>query len=92
MHRLPDTMLCHEGLLALRDHDAAKGTEYMHTLRVYLDSNLNAVQSARQLFIHRSTLLYRLEKIREILDSPLNDPEELLYLSLSFRLFENRPV
>lgn len=92
MHRLPDTMLCHEGLLALRDHDAAQGTEYMHTLRVYLDSNLNAVQSARQLFIHRSTLLYRLEKIREILDSPLNDPEELLYLSLSFRLFENRPV
>lgn len=91
MRRLPDTMLCHEGLLALRAHDKANGTDYMRTLRIYLDSNLNAVQSARQLFLHRSTLLYRLDKIREIIGSSLSDPEELLYLSLSFRLFENRP-
>lgn len=91
MHRLPDTMLCHEGLLALRTHDKEHGSDFMHTLRVYLDSNLNAVQSARQLFLHRSTLLYRLDKIREILDSSLTDPDELLYLSLSFRLFENCP-
>lgn len=91
MHRLPANMICHEKLLALHAHDQSQGTDYMHTLRVYLDTNLNAVQSARQLFIHRSTLLYRLDKIKEILESALNDPEELLYLSLSFRLFENKP-
>ena len=60
----------------------------MKTLRVYLDQNLNAMQTAKELFIHRSTFLYRLEKIKEILDSRLDDPDELVYLSLSFRLLD----
>ena len=82
-------MVSHEGLLALQRHDAAQHTEYMKTLRVYLDQNLNAMQTAKELFIHRSTFLYRLEKIKEILDSRLDDPDELVYLALSFRLLDN---
>ena len=87
--RLPGYMVCHEKLLALREHDQQQGSEYMKTLRTYLDQNLNAVQTAKELFIHRSTFLYRLDKIREILESRLDDPEELLYLSISFRLLDN---
>lgn len=88
VHRLPGEMICHPGLLELRAHDAAYGTEYMQTLQVYLQQNLNAVRSARALFIHRSTFLYRLERIREILDSTLDDPEEITYLSVSFMLLD----
>lgn len=88
IHRLPADMLCHEKLLALYRYDQEQGTEYALTLRTYLDHSLNAVQTAKALFIHRSTFLYRLTKIKEILDSPLTDPEELLYLSISFRLME----
>ena len=87
--RLPGYMVSHEGLLALQRHDALQHTEYMKTLRTYLDRSLNAMQTAKDLFIHRSTFLYRLEKIKEILDSRLEDPDELLYLSLSFRLLDN---
>lgn len=39
--------------------------ELLHTLEVFLDSNLNVTQTADKLFIHRNTLLYRLDKIRE---------------------------
>ena len=87
-HRLPKIMLCHEKLLLLYTYDAEQNTDYVKTLRTYLDSQLNAVHSARQLFIHRSTLLYRLNKIKEILESNLEDPDELLYLSLSLRLLD----
>lgn len=87
--RLPGYMLCHEKLLVLQEHDTHQHTAYMKTLRVYLDQNLNAVQTAKELFIHRSTFLYRLERIKALLESDLSDPEELLYLSLSFRLLEN---
>lgn len=86
--RLPGYMLCHEKLPLLRKLDAQQGTEYYRTLRIYLEENLSATQSARRLFIHRSTFLYRLERIRELLDSDLSDPEELLYLNFSFRLLE----
>lgn len=42
----------------------------------------------REFFIHRSTLLYRLEKIKEILESDLSSPDEILYLMLSFRFID----
>ena len=86
--RLPGTMICHEGLLELKKHDEENQTKYMETLRVYLEQHLSATQAARELFIHRSTFLYRLDRIREILQSDLDDPEEIFYLELSFRLLE----
>ena len=86
--RLPGYMLCHEKLLDLQRMDREQNTEYMLTLRTYLEENLNATQAASLLFIHRSTFLYRLDKIKNILDSGLDDPEEIFYLNLSFRLLE----
>jgi sugar diacid utilization regulator len=86
--RLPGTMTCHEGLLRLKEHDRKNHTEYVPTLKAYLEVHLHATQAAQQLFIHRSTFLYRLEKIREILQSDLTDPEEIFYLEFSIRLLE----
>ena len=86
--KLPGYMLCHERLLFLQEHDDSPGSDYMRTLRCYLDNHCNVVQTARELFIHRSTLLYRLEKIKEILESDLSSPDEILYLMLSFRFID----
>ena len=86
--RLPGKMICHEGLLELKRHDEENQTQYMETLRMYLEEHLSATQAARELFIHRSTFLYRLDRIKEILQSDLDDPEEIFYLELSFRLLE----
>ena len=86
--RLPGYMLIHERLRLLQESDAQQGTEYMKTLRVYLDEQMNAMRTAKKLFIHRSTFLYRLDKIKLLLESGLDDPEEVLYLNYSFRLLE----
>ncbi len=86
--RLPASMICHENLLKLKEADEENQSEYMKTLRTYLDENLNATRTAEALFIHRSTLLYRLDKIKEILQCELDDPDENFYLSFSFRLLE----
>ena len=86
--KLPGYMLSHEKLLKLQEVDQTNKTEYMKTLRVYLDNHLNAVQSARILYIHRSTFLYRLEKIKSVLETSFEDPDELLYLMLSFRFID----
>ena len=86
--RLPSYMISHEKLLQLKYMDENHHTEYLKTLKLYLDHHMNAVQTAKALYIHRSTFLYRLEKIKQILKSDLNDTEEILYLMLSFRLIE----
>ena len=75
-------------LLELKKHDEENETQYMETLRAYLEEHLSATQAARKLFIHRSTFLYRLDRIKEILQFDLDDPEEIFYLELSFRLLE----
>lgn len=85
-------MLCYEKLLDLQKSDKLQNTEYMKTLRVYLEHNLNTVQSAKALFIHRSTFLYRLERMKSILETDLEDPDELFYLNLSFRLLDNEEM
>lgn len=42
-------MLCHERLLFLQEHDDSSGSDYMRTLRCYLDNHCNVVQTAREL-------------------------------------------
>lgn len=83
---LPASMIIQEGLLDLIENDRINNTEYMETLRIYLNNKCNATQTAEKLFIHRSTLIYRLDKIKEILGSDLTDPDEFLYIMLSCRL------
>ena len=39
--------------------------EMVETIRAFFRNNLNLSTTARQLFIHRNTLLYRMEKIRK---------------------------
>ncbi len=84
---LPE-IVCHEGVNRLRQYDREHGSDYINTLRVYLDENMNVVHAAQKLFIHRSTLLYRLDKIRDIMETVLTDADERLYISLSVRLLE----
>jgi len=60
------------------------------TLHTYLQTNGNAKASAEKLFLHRSSLLYRLEKIEELLTANLNDPEVRFNLMLAYRLLEMR--
>lgn len=86
--KLPAYMVSHEKLLQLKYADEENGTEYFRTLRLYLDNHFNAVQTARELFIHRSTFLYRLERIKAILGTDFTNSDENLYLMLSYRLLD----
>lgn len=83
--KLPGYMVSHENLLLLKTMDENNDTDYMHTLELYLDNHLNAVKTARELFIHRSTFLYRLDKIKDVLKVDFDNPDDVLYLMLSFR-------
>ena len=51
-------------------------TEAINTLRAYLDSGQNIKQTAHQLHVHRNTVRYRINRILDILDIDLSDPEQ----------------
>ena len=67
-------------------------TELYRTLKVYLELERNVLQTAKTLFIHRSTLFYRLERIQKLADVDYEDARERLVLQLSFQILEQRIV
>lgn len=40
--------------------------EMVHTIEVFFENNLNLSEAARRLYIHRNTLVYRLEKVQRL--------------------------
>lgn len=81
--------VCHSGIIALMEHDAEHGTEYIETLRAYEEERQNSTHAAKRLFIHRSSLLRRLERIERISGIDLSDPDQSLYAFLSLRMLES---
>jgi sugar diacid utilization regulator len=64
----------------------------MDTLINYLDSGCNQNQAAQQLYIHRSTMLYRLKRIEEVAHIDLNDSDTIFQITLALKLrkFESK--
>jgi sugar diacid utilization regulator len=69
----------------LVDYDARKGSELVDTLSVYLECGGSHKAATRALVIHRSTLKYRLQRIRELSGHDLNDAHTRFNLQLATR-------
>ena len=54
-------------------YDEKYNTDLIKTLDVYLSKNCNLNQTAEELFIHRNTIKYRLQRIEEITNTNLDD-------------------
>lgn len=57
----------------LIESDSKNASEFLATLRCYLFNNCNLVKTAQALFIHRNTLIYRLNAIKGLLSKDLDD-------------------
>ena len=75
-------------LIRLLEYDRKNGTEYFHTLRCYLLHERSIPATSEALIIHRTTLSYRLKKMKELMTLDLDNEDNRFYLLLSFRLLE----
>jgi sugar diacid utilization regulator len=74
-----------EWLGQLIDYDARRKAELVHTLTQYLEHGGNYDATAAELSVHKSTLKYRLQRIRELTGLELNDPDVHFNLQLATR-------
>ena len=81
--------LCSRETLRVFDYDNEYGTNLLLTLEIYLKHNKSLKQAAEELYIHRSTLTYRLNNIKEIAQMDLNDANERLHILLSCIILRN---
>lgn len=70
----------------LAEYDRCNNTEYLRTLEAYLNCFHLASHAAKQLFINKGTLKYRLEKISQLLHLNIENPDisSALYSTLQF--------
>lgn len=71
---------------ALVEHDERKGGELLRTLEGFFEANGNLARAAAALDVHRNTLVYRLERITELTDVDLDDPDNRLALHLALKI------
>ncbi|HEV7665837.1 MAG TPA: helix-turn-helix domain-containing protein, partial [Chloroflexota bacterium] len=71
----------------LENSDAARRSEFVRTLDAFLRAGGNHMRAARDLNVHRNTLIYRLERIQELIGGAnLEDPETRLNLQLALKI------
>jgi len=78
----------HPIVLKLKEYDKSNNSNLFDTLFVYLKNNQNIQKSAKELFIHRNTVRYKINKIIELTKINLLDHEETFHILLSYKLMD----
>lgn len=76
----------------IKRHDDEQGQGLLQTLLVYLECGQNKTMAAKQLFIHRNTLVYRIGLIEKIagIDLSALDADRLFHLMYTCRYLLSR--
>lgn len=69
----------HPHITRLAAHDQKHGTQYLHTLEVWFAAGRNMTQASKALFIHKTTLFYRFERMEKLV-GPFMEDQNLLFL------------
>ena len=69
--------------------------EALTTIQAFFENNLNVSETSRKLFVHRNTLVYRLEKIRKMTGLDLREFEDAITFKVALmvrRYLTSKPV
>lgn len=80
--------LVHPWINKLIQYDDQNKTDLFKTVRMYIECNRNANDTAAKLNIHRSTLFYRFNKIQNLLDISIENYNNLFKLELSLKIMD----
>lgn len=72
-------------------YDEQHRSALVQTIDAYFNHHGNISQTAESLFIHRNTLLYRLDRIQELTGHKLDQANMRLALQLALKLWQLRP-
>ena len=70
----------------LKEYQSIHKLDLIETLKFYYKSNCNIKNTAEIMFTHSNTISYRLQRIKEILNKDIDDPETKLELQVTLKL------
>jgi len=78
--------LRHPAVLLLAEYDRIHRTDLLHVLEVFLKHFCSQSETARALFLHRSSVIRKLDRIVQLTGIDFDDYETRLHLMISFAL------
>lgn len=81
-------VLENQALQILLGKDRTGHTNYVHTIRIYLSENCNVTRTAERLFIHRHTLINRIQTVSELCGVNFNDYYTRIYFSMALLIHD----
>lgn len=82
---------CDQIIGPLVQYDKSHSNNLVQTIDAYFNHHGNISQTAEMLFIHRNTLLYRLDRIQELTGQDLDNANDRLALQLALKLWQLLP-
>ncbi len=89
--QFPPELICAPELTRLLEYDSQNGANYAATLKEYLSCGMNAVSTAKKMYIHHATMVYRLKRIQEIGGIDFDNQERLTYINISYLILGSPP-
>lgn len=81
-------MYLYPPLMELIDYDRANGSSLVDTLYEYLKDSKNPKAVYEKLYIHKNTLYYRLDKIKQIMGVNYEAADVQMKINLTFAILE----
>ena len=78
------------GLIRLMENDRKDGSNNIELLEIYLNCDRNITNTAKEMFLHRNSVIYRIGKIESMLGVSLDDPTVKFDLLVSLRCLKLR--
>lgn len=79
---------CHKGILKLLEHDKENSTEYFSTFNEFINNSFSITKAAKKLYIHKNTMLHRLERIKEISEMNILEEEDMFMICLTYKIVD----
>lgn len=80
----------HPGVVAIDAYDRKHGTNFLETLKLYLTYIDQPAAIAEKLFIHKNTVFYRINKLKEQFHLALDNGDDRFKIHMTIKLMEMR--
>ena len=88
----PEQTAAYRGILFNRKTARFFNEETLRTIETFLDADLNLSDTARQLYIHRNTLVYRLDKLQQLTGLDLRKFDDAMTFRILLYLHAGSPA
>jgi purine catabolism regulator len=79
---------CEDTIKPLMEYDKANNTELVKTLKNYFQCNGNMKKLSEKMYMHYNTIIYRLQKIKEITGLDIDDSNSRLNLEIALKIID----